>query len=67
MAGQQPGKDKPNAPWTAEQTVDYMVEKVFESGDFYVLCPDNECSPVSGYINSLSSLRSGKLMRLYRP
>lgn len=46
LAGQQPGKDKPNAPWTAEQTVDYMIEKVFESGDFYVLCPDNECTSV---------------------
>lgn len=47
LAGQQAGKDKPNAPWTAEQTVDYMVEKVFDNGDFYVICPDNEVTSVS--------------------
>jgi len=40
------GMSAPKAPgaWTAEQTVDYMVEKVFEDGDFYVICPDNETS-----------------------
>jgi NAD(P)-dependent dehydrogenase (short-subunit alcohol dehydrogenase family) len=32
--------EKPAAAWTAEQTVDFMVEKI-EAGDFYILCPDN--------------------------
>ncbi|WVO16412.1 hypothetical protein L204_104087 [Cryptococcus depauperatus] len=39
------GTIKPTGAWTAEQTVDYMVEKVFGEGDFYVICPDNETSP----------------------
>jgi hypothetical protein len=47
LAGASSGKDKPNAPWTAEQTVDYMFEKVFDNGDFYVICPDNEVTSVS--------------------
>jgi len=46
LAGASSGKDKPNAPWTAEQTVDYMFEKVFDNGDFYVICPDNEVTSV---------------------
>jgi NAD(P)-dependent dehydrogenase (short-subunit alcohol dehydrogenase family) len=33
--------EKPAAAWTAEQTVDFMIERV-EAGDFYVLCPDND-------------------------
>lgn len=33
--------DKPDGAWTAEQTVDFMLERI-EKGDFYVLCPDNE-------------------------
>jgi NAD(P)-dependent dehydrogenase (short-subunit alcohol dehydrogenase family) len=33
--------EKPAAAWTAEQTVDFMVEKIDE-GDFYILCPDND-------------------------
>jgi NAD(P)-dependent dehydrogenase (short-subunit alcohol dehydrogenase family) len=33
--------DKPAAAWTAEQTVDFMIEKL-EAGDFYILCPDND-------------------------
>ena len=33
--------EKPAAAWTAEQTVDFMVEKL-EAGDFYILCPDND-------------------------
>jgi NAD(P)-dependent dehydrogenase (short-subunit alcohol dehydrogenase family) len=32
---------KPAAAWTAEQTVDFMLERL-EHGDFYILCPDNE-------------------------
>ena len=35
--------DKPAAAWTAEQTVDFMIEKL-EAGDFYILCPDNDVS-----------------------
>ncbi|MCF3642603.1 SDR family NAD(P)-dependent oxidoreductase [Rhizobium sp. TRM95111] len=33
--------DKPDGAWTAEQTVDFMMESIAR-GDFYVLCPDNE-------------------------
>lgn len=33
--------EKPAAAWTAEQTVDFMVERL-EAGDFYILCPDND-------------------------
>jgi NAD(P)-dependent dehydrogenase (short-subunit alcohol dehydrogenase family) len=33
--------EKPAAAWTAEQTVDFMIERV-ETGDFYILCPDND-------------------------
>jgi NAD(P)-dependent dehydrogenase (short-subunit alcohol dehydrogenase family) len=32
---------KPDAAWTPEQTVDFMVERLGE-GDFYILCPDND-------------------------
>jgi NAD(P)-dependent dehydrogenase (short-subunit alcohol dehydrogenase family) len=34
---------KPPAAWTAEQTVDFMIERL-EHGDFYILCPDNDVS-----------------------
>jgi NAD(P)-dependent dehydrogenase (short-subunit alcohol dehydrogenase family) len=33
--------EKPAAAWTAEQTVDFMLEKL-KTGDFYILCPDND-------------------------
>ncbi|MBW6525096.1 SDR family NAD(P)-dependent oxidoreductase [Sphingomonas sp. RHCKR47] len=33
--------DKPNAAWSAEQVVDFMLARV-KAGDFYILCPDNE-------------------------
>jgi NAD(P)-dependent dehydrogenase (short-subunit alcohol dehydrogenase family) len=33
--------DKPAAAWTAEQTVDFMLERLV-AGDFYILCPDND-------------------------
>src|SRR5215475_1824973 len=33
--------EKPAAAWTAEQTVDFMIEKL-GVGDFYILCPDND-------------------------
>lgn len=36
--------EKPAAPWTAAQLLDYFVQR-FEQGDFYILCPDNEVSP----------------------
>ena len=32
--------EKPEAAWTPEQTVDFLVESL-ERGDFYILCPDN--------------------------
>lgn len=46
MTGAKNGGDKPAGAWTAEQTVEYMVEKVFDEGDFYVICPDNDTSSV---------------------
>jgi NAD(P)-dependent dehydrogenase (short-subunit alcohol dehydrogenase family) len=33
--------EKPAAAWTAEQTVDFMIERL-KAGDFYILCPDND-------------------------
>jgi NAD(P)-dependent dehydrogenase (short-subunit alcohol dehydrogenase family) len=33
--------EKPAGAWTAEQTVDFMLNSV-EAGDFYILCPDND-------------------------
>jgi NAD(P)-dependent dehydrogenase (short-subunit alcohol dehydrogenase family) len=33
--------EKPAAAWTAEQTVDFMIERI-NAGDFYILCPDND-------------------------
>ncbi len=33
--------EKPQAAWTPEQTVDFMLARV-DAGDFYILCPDND-------------------------
>ena len=33
--------EKPDAAWTPEQTVDFMLASL-ENGDFYILCPDND-------------------------
>jgi NAD(P)-dependent dehydrogenase (short-subunit alcohol dehydrogenase family) len=33
--------EKPSGAWTAEQTADFMLEKI-GAGDFYILCPDND-------------------------
>ena len=33
--------EKPQAAWTPEQTIDFMIEKI-AGGDFYILCPDND-------------------------
>jgi NAD(P)-dependent dehydrogenase (short-subunit alcohol dehydrogenase family) len=33
--------EKPAGAWTPEQTVDFMLERL-ASGDFYILCPDND-------------------------
>ena len=33
--------EKPEAAWTSEQTVAFMLESL-ERGDFYILCPDND-------------------------
>lgn len=35
------GAPKPEGAWTAEQTVDFLIEALGR-GDFYILCPDNE-------------------------
>jgi NAD(P)-dependent dehydrogenase (short-subunit alcohol dehydrogenase family) len=34
-------REKPAAAWTAEQTIDFMIESL-ERDDFYILCPDND-------------------------
>jgi NAD(P)-dependent dehydrogenase (short-subunit alcohol dehydrogenase family) len=36
-------KEKPDAAWTPEQTVAFMMERL-EADDFYILCPDNDVS-----------------------
>jgi NAD(P)-dependent dehydrogenase (short-subunit alcohol dehydrogenase family) len=33
--------EKPDAAWTAEHTVDFMMQRL-EASDFYILCPDND-------------------------
>lgn len=33
--------EQPAGAWTADQVVDFMLEKVAQ-GDFYILCPDND-------------------------
>jgi NAD(P)-dependent dehydrogenase (short-subunit alcohol dehydrogenase family) len=33
--------EKPAGAWTAEQTIDFMVDRL-GAGDFYILCPDND-------------------------
>ena len=33
--------EKPDAAWTPEQTIDFMIERL-DAGDFYILCPDND-------------------------
>jgi NAD(P)-dependent dehydrogenase (short-subunit alcohol dehydrogenase family) len=37
------GGPKPAGAWTAQQTVDFMLQSL-ERGDFYILCPDNDVS-----------------------
>ncbi len=34
-------KEKPDAAWTPEQTVAFMMQRI-AAGDFYILCPDND-------------------------
>jgi NAD(P)-dependent dehydrogenase (short-subunit alcohol dehydrogenase family) len=33
--------EKPDAAWTPEQTVDFMLDRL-AAGNFYILCPDND-------------------------
>lgn len=35
--------EKPDAAWTSEQVVDFMLQSL-EADDFYILCPDNDVS-----------------------
>jgi NAD(P)-dependent dehydrogenase (short-subunit alcohol dehydrogenase family) len=35
--------EKPDAAWTPQQTIDFMMESLAR-GDFYILCPDNDVS-----------------------
>lgn len=41
--GMAAGSAKPNAPWTADQVVDRLLEGLARS-DFYIFCEDNEVS-----------------------
>src|SRR6202034_3523733 len=43
FTGMTGGAEKPAAAWTADQVVDFMLERV-TAGDFYILCPDNDVS-----------------------
>lgn len=36
--------EKPDGAWTSEEAIDYFISRM-ESGDFYILCPDNDVSP----------------------
>ena len=38
------GSEKPDAAWTAEQTVEHFLTRL-QKGDFYILCPDGEVTP----------------------
>lgn len=55
-AGTDGTNPKPPGAWTAEQTVEYMIEKVFDEGDFYVICPDNEATSVSRHLSRYFSI-----------
>lgn len=39
--GMTPETPKPAGAWTADQVVDFLLERL-PSGDFYLLCPDND-------------------------
>lgn len=39
--------EKPPGAWSAEQTLNYALDKLGD-GDFYLIVPDNDVSPVSG-------------------
>jgi NAD(P)-dependent dehydrogenase (short-subunit alcohol dehydrogenase family) len=41
LAGAAGGREKPAAPWTPEQVVEYLAAKMAE-GQFWVICPDND-------------------------
>jgi NAD(P)-dependent dehydrogenase (short-subunit alcohol dehydrogenase family) len=41
--GMTPETPKPAGAWSAEQVVDFMLERL-PAGDFYLLCPDNDVS-----------------------
>jgi len=38
---------KPDGAWTPEETVAYMLDRL-SRGDFYIICPDNDVTSVSG-------------------
>ena len=40
FTGMTDAAEKPDAAWTAEQVVTFMLDSL-ERGDFYILCPDN--------------------------
>ena len=40
FTGMTDAAEKPDAAWTADQVVTFMLESL-ERGDFYILCPDN--------------------------
>lgn len=38
-----PASAKPQGAWTADQVVDFMLERI-DAGNFYILCPDHDVS-----------------------
>lgn len=38
--------EKPAAAWTADQVVDFMMDRIGE-GAFYIICPDNDVDPAT--------------------
>ncbi|MGF7147016.1 NAD(P)-dependent dehydrogenase (short-subunit alcohol dehydrogenase family) [Sphingomonas zeicaulis] len=43
FTGMTAAAEKPAGAWSADQVVDFMLERL-DAGDFYILCPDNEVS-----------------------
>lgn len=62
LTGAGSGKPKPEGAWTAEQTVDFMLERLEKPGVFYILCPDNETPRETDLKRMEVSIASGMMM-----
>jgi hypothetical protein len=47
MNGSGDGASQPAGTWSADQTVAYAVDQIFEQDKFYVVCLDGETTPMS--------------------